>query len=76
MKNRFSISIIALKTNRTLGGVCFKIRQQKPNYSSAVDEKTENSLNFHPVDYARKPYFEFIMLKTKLDREHHDLNSR
>jgi len=41
VKNWFSNAIKLLKSVRTLSGVCFKIRQPKPNYPSAVDEKTE-----------------------------------
>jgi len=46
VKKRFSNAIKLLKSVKTLSGVYFKIKQPKPNYPSAIDEKTKNFSNF------------------------------
>jgi len=42
LKNRFSTAIIGFHSNRTLGGVCSKVRQLELLFHSALDdEKTK-----------------------------------
>jgi len=46
LKNRLSTAIIVVKLNRTVGGVCFKIKKLELLFPSAVDEKIPNFFLF------------------------------